>query len=120
MVTVISDREGDIYELFAAPRSAHVHLLVRAEHNRVISDGAKLFAAMAALPHVEGQEIVIPAKDGRPARKAKTRVSWIKIEAPRPRVGFDVKRLPPTVKLERFGSRRSIRRRASSRSSGFC
>jgi hypothetical protein len=99
MVTSISDCEGDIYELFATPRSAHVHLLVRAEHDRVLSDGGKLFAAMAAQPHVEGQEIVISAKDGRPARKARTRVSWLKIEAPRPRVGFDVERLAPTVKL---------------------
>ncbi|HXZ15805.1 MAG TPA: IS4 family transposase [Roseiarcus sp.] len=99
MVTVVSDCERDIYEIFAAPRSAHVHLLVRAEHNRVLSDGGKLFATMAALPHVEGQEIVISAKDGRPARKARTRVSWQEIEAPRPRVGFEVERLPPTVKL---------------------
>jgi hypothetical protein len=69
MVTSISDCEGDIYELFAAPRSTHVHLLVRAEHNRVLSDGGKLFAAMAALPQVEGQEIAIPAKAGRRARR---------------------------------------------------
>jgi hypothetical protein len=99
MVTSVSDCEGDIYELFAAPRSAHVHLLVRAEHDRRLSDGGKLFAALAARPQVEGQEIVISAKDGRPARKARTRVSWQEIEAPRPRVGFDVERLAPTVKL---------------------
>jgi hypothetical protein len=65
----------------------------------VLSDGGKLFATMAALPHVEGQEIVISAKDGRPARRARARVSWQEIEAPRPRVGFDVERLAPTVKL---------------------
>jgi hypothetical protein len=53
---------------------------------------------MAALPHVEGQEIVISAKDGRPGRKAQTRVRQ-EIEAPRPRVGFDVNRMAPTVKL---------------------
>jgi Transposase DDE domain len=99
MVTVVMDCEGDIYELIAAPRSAHVHLIVRAEHDRVLSGGGKLFATMAAQPHVEGQEIVIPAKDGRPAREARTRVSWQEIEAPRPRVGFDVGRLAPTVKL---------------------
>src|SRR5712675_1439597 len=64
MVTSISDCEGDLYELFAAPRSTHVHRLVRAEPNRVLSDGGKLFAAMAALPQVEGQEIAIPAKAG--------------------------------------------------------
>lgn len=99
MVTAISDCESDIYELFAAPRAGHVHLLVRAEHNRRLSDGGKLFATMAALPQVEGQEIVISAKEDRPARKARTRVSFQEIEAPRPRVGFDVKRLPPTVRL---------------------
>ena len=99
MVTVVSDCEGDIYELFAAPRPAHVHLLVRAEHDRVLSDGGKLFAAMAALPHVEGREIVILAKDGRPAREARSRVSWLKIEAQPPRVGFDVERLAPTIQL---------------------
>jgi hypothetical protein len=86
--------------MFAAPRSAHVHLLVRAEHDRRLSDGGKLFAAMAALPHVEGQEIVISAKPDRLARKARTRVSWQTIEAPRPRVGFEVERLPPTVALD--------------------
>ena len=58
----------------------------------VSSDGAKLFAAMAALPRVEGQDIVISAKDARPARKARTRARG-------PRVGFEVERLPPTVKL---------------------
>jgi len=99
MVTSVSDCEGDIYELFAAPRSAHVHLLVRAEHDRRLSDGGKLFAALAARPQGEGQEMVISAKDGRPSRKARTRVSWQEIEAPRPRVGFDVERLAPTVKL---------------------
>ena len=48
MVTLIDDCEGDIYEKFAAPHSAHVHLLGRAEHDRVLRDGAKLWAAMAS------------------------------------------------------------------------
>jgi len=33
-ITGVSDRESDIYELFAAPRPAHVHLLVRAAQDR--------------------------------------------------------------------------------------
>ena len=99
MVTLIDDREGDIYEKYAAPRSAHVHLLGRADHDRVLCGGSKLFAAMAAAPHVEGRQISIPAKAGQPARIAKTRVSWREIEIPRPRWGYQVKRLPPSVKL---------------------
>jgi len=99
MVTVIDDREGDIYEKFATPRAAHVHLLGRADHNRVMSDGAKLFATMAALPNVAGRQIHIPAKGGKPARTAQTRVSWKEVEFVRPRSGHDVKRLPPKIKL---------------------
>jgi hypothetical protein len=99
MVTVIDDREGDIYEKFATPRAAHVHLLGRADHNRVMSDGAKLFDTMAALPNVAGRQIHIPAKAGQPARTAQTRVSWKEVEFVRPRFGHDVKRLPPRVKL---------------------
>ena len=120
MVRAVSECEGDIYELFAAPRSAHVHLLVRAEHDRRLSDGGRLFAAMAALPHVEGQEIAIPAKDGRPGRKAPTRVAG----------GRSRRRVRGSASTSsawrrrsssmRFGSRRSIRPRASSRSCGFC
>ena len=67
MVTRSDDREGDIYEKYAAPRSAHVHLLGRADHDRVLCGGSKLFAAMAAGPDVPGRQISIPAK-GRPAR----------------------------------------------------
>ncbi len=99
MVTVIDDREGDIYEKFVTPRAAHVHLLGRADHDRVMSDGVRLFASMAALPNVVGQQIYIPAKSGQPARMAQTRVSWQEVEFVRPRGGHDVKRLPPTVKL---------------------
>ena len=99
MVTLVSDCESDIYEEFAAPRAPHVHLLVRAEHNRCLSDGAKLFAAMAALPNVAGRQIAIPAKAGQPARKAQTRVSYQEVEIVRPSWGHDIKRLPPKVKL---------------------
>ena len=99
MVTVVSDCEGDIYEEFAAPRAPHVHLLVRAEHDRCLSDGAKLFAAMAALPNVAGRQIAIPAKAGQPARMAQTRVNYQEIEIVRPSRGYDLKRLPPKLKL---------------------
>lgn len=99
MVTVIDDREGDIYEKFVTPRAGHVHLLGRADHDRVMSDGAKLFAAMKALPAVAGRQIDVSAKGGQPARTAQTKVSWNEVEFKRPRYGHDVKSLPPKVRL---------------------
>jgi hypothetical protein len=99
MVTDISDREGDFFEHFAAPRAANAELITRATHDRKLSTGGKLFATMAELANVVGQDIVVSGKDGKPGRVARTRVSWQEIEMPRPRVGHDVERLPPTIKL---------------------
>jgi hypothetical protein len=99
MVSVIADCESDIYEEFATPRAAHVHLIVRAAYNRRLTDGGKLFAAMAAMPALAGQTIAIPAKPGQPARKAQTVISYGEIEVARSRGGYDPKRLPPGLKL---------------------
>jgi hypothetical protein len=98
-VTVIDDREGDIYEKFVTRRAAHVHLLGRADHNRVMSGGDHLFQTMAAQPYAAGRQIHIPSKGGKPARMAQTRVSWKEVEFKRPRVGYEVEKLAPTVKL---------------------
>ena len=84
MVTVIADAESDIYEGFAAPRSSHTHLIVRAQYDRALSEGERLFETMAASPQTKGWPIEIPAKAGQAARRAMTQVSWRKIEVMRP------------------------------------
>ena len=99
MVTIIADCESDIYEAFADPRADHVHLLIRAEHNRCLADGDKLFAAMAAAPSLAGRQIAIPAKAGQPARKAPTRVSWREVEILRSSHGHDLQKLPPSLEI---------------------
>jgi hypothetical protein len=99
MVTLVADRESDIYEEFAAPRPAHVHLLVRAGQDRLLKGGAKLFESLALQPVAGCQRIDVPAKPGQPARQAKTLVSFAQVEIERPANGFDRKSLPATVKL---------------------
>lgn len=42
MMTAISDREGDIYEVFATVPDKRTHLLIRSRDNRRITEG-KLF-----------------------------------------------------------------------------
>ncbi len=41
-VVTVTDREGDIYELFALEREANSELLIRAKHNRRINHELKL------------------------------------------------------------------------------
>lgn len=71
-ITVVGDRESDIYEEFAR-RPAHIHLITRvAQDRRIASESAAttLFALAAALPERARHEVTIPAAPGRAARKA--------------------------------------------------
>ncbi|MGH7119874.1 MAG: IS4 family transposase [Acetobacteraceae bacterium] len=63
MITMVEDREGDIYDQFAR-RPANVHLLIRAAQNRALADGQKLFGACTGWPEVARYTITVPAKGG--------------------------------------------------------
>ncbi|MFV0385985.1 hypothetical protein [Paracoccus sp. (in: a-proteobacteria)] len=65
-VTVVADREADIFGLFAH-RPAHVHLLVRAMHDRVLMEGGKLAERIADGPRLGYAALDLPAGPGRPA-----------------------------------------------------
>ncbi len=87
-VTVVADREADIYEMFAL-KPAGVELLIRAAQDRALADdGARLFAALAAAPEAGRFTIEVPAAPGRKARKAtlavRFRAAALKRPASRP------------------------------------
>ena len=72
-ITVIGDRESDIYEDFAR-RPANVELLVRAGQNRRVMTGdghceTSLFAFGDGLPEQGRIAVTIPAAPGRPERE---------------------------------------------------
>ena len=96
-VTMIADRESDIFELFAAPRPDNVHLLVRAQHDRKLSEGGRLFQQMAQRPHIVGPRIEIPAKAGRSARSAATRIAFARIEIEQPGRVYAAGPLPQSI-----------------------
>ena len=59
-VTVVSDREADIYESWARPRAANLHLLVRAAQNRSVRGGGSLFPACDRLAVADCFELEVP------------------------------------------------------------
>jgi len=67
-LTLISDREADIYAAFAR-RPAGAQMVVRAAQDRSLEDGLRLFAAIDALPEAGRVKLDLPAKPGR--RRAK-------------------------------------------------
>lgn len=84
LVTVVGDRESDIYELFAAPRPAHGHLLVRAAQDRSLADGAQLMAHAESLSERHRYTIEVPAKPGQKPRTATVAVGFGEVDIKRP------------------------------------
>ena len=82
-VTVVADREADMFALFAQ-RPAHVDLLVRARHDRALADGGKLAARIASGPRLGYAALDLPAQPGRPGRTAQLSVRFgrLRLRAP--------------------------------------
>jgi Transposase DDE domain len=100
-VTVVSDRESDIYEDFAR-RPAAVHLLVRAAFNRRLASGDKLFAHADGLAEATRFTVNIKAAPGKPARQAHLALRFGPVTVLRPARGMpkaDLERLPARVDL---------------------
>ena len=85
MVTVIADRESDIYAELIAARPAHVHLLIRSAQDRSLTGGGRLFAAGDAFAVAGGRAIAVPARPGgRAARTAELAIGFGTVTIARP------------------------------------
>jgi hypothetical protein len=85
MLTVIDDREGDIYEKWARLPDRRTHLLSRACRDRAIAGGGTLFDAMAALPERHRFAVDLPNRPGqRQARQARLSVRFGPVRIRRP------------------------------------
>ena len=77
-MTVVADREGDIFEMFAC-RPEGVEVLIRAAQDRMLSEGAgKLFSSLANRPE-EDHTIELPARPGQKKRKARIGVRFANV-----------------------------------------
>jgi hypothetical protein len=99
-ITVLCDREGDMYELFAQ-RPANVQLIVRACQNRRIEQSAPteaklLFGFIDSQPEQGRVKAQIPAAPGRQARTAELAVRFAPVVLRRPLHGADPA-LPQTL-----------------------
>ena len=95
-VTVIEDREGDIYECFAF-KPANIEKLVRAAQDRCLADGTSLFAKADAWDEAGQMTVELPAAPGRKARNAEFSLSFGKVEIMRPANRKASARLPATI-----------------------
>ena len=70
-VVTVTDREGDIYDLFALEREANSELLIRAKHNRRVNHELKFVKeAIKQIPDAGQLKIVVPRHDHKKSRIA--------------------------------------------------
>jgi hypothetical protein len=80
----IADREADIYELFFHSYQSKTDLLIRACHNRNLSDGSHLWESIAAEPVIAVVDIDVPDKSGKKKLNVKAEVRYHEVEMLRP------------------------------------
>jgi Transposase DDE domain len=99
MITVVSDREGDIYPKWACLPQTGVHLLTRAMVDRRLVDGGTLFAAAGKYAVAGKRQIDLPARQpDRAKRIAVVELRYGSVEICRPRDEQD-RTLAKTVRL---------------------
>lgn len=96
-VWVSGDREADIFELFAMPRRAGLHLVIRAEHDRKVEseEAQYLRQAVESAPVLGEMEVSVPRSRKRKERTGKLQVQACTLKLVPPRNHLDRKDLPP-------------------------
>lgn len=84
-VTVIADRESDIYEEWARIPDRRTDVLTRASRDRSLAEGGRLFEAAGAWPERAREVLTLRAQPGRPERQAEVAIKYGPVTIKRPR-----------------------------------
>lgn len=98
-VTVIADRESDIFEVFQQC-PANANLLIRAKHDRTLGDGeGRMFARIDARAEDGRSSLDLQARPGQRARTALMAIRFMEIDPVRPGGGGAATIRPSGVRL---------------------
>ena len=98
-ITVVNDREGDIYAHWARTPEKGVHLLSRVMHDHAVVGGGTLRKAAESVGFCAKAVIDVPARMDRPARKAHVSLRFGAVVLKRPDYGRQ-EDLPKAVPLK--------------------
>jgi len=98
MVTVIGDRESDIFALYASTAEQRFQVIARSMHDRKLADGPGLYAAVDGTAVVDQRTIVLPARAQRPERPAHLELRFAVVNLARPQSKF-LRHLPASLPL---------------------
>jgi hypothetical protein len=98
MVTLLGDRESDIFALYASAAEQHYYVITRSMHDRKLTDSAGLYETSNAMAKVEQRTVLLPARAQRPARLAHLELRFGAVELARPQAK-SLRHLPESLPL---------------------
>jgi hypothetical protein len=98
MVTMLGDRESDIFALYASAAEQRFHVIARSMHDRKLAGGIGLYAASEAMSVVDQRAILLPARAQRAERIAVLELRFGAVELARPKTRF-LRHLPESLPL---------------------
>jgi hypothetical protein len=89
-ILICGDRESDLYEIYDQKKAApkNVHLLVRGQHDRYLTDQTRLMETLEQVPVAGTMRAEVPRREGRPARTATLELRWKEVELKPPTTGL--------------------------------
>jgi len=85
MVTVIDDREGDIYAKWATVAAQNFHLLTRSMQDRTLASGKSMYETTAGFATADVATIELLPRANRPARQARLALRFGSVTSRRPK-----------------------------------
>ena len=110
-MTIIADRESDIYDEFIELKGNHSDLLIRSKENRELyGEGKKLYEYLSAQPISGSYKILVNSdkRINRESREAIIEVKYCKVKVKRPNNHID-KSLPDYIELCAIEARESTK-----------
>jgi hypothetical protein len=98
MVTMLGDRESDIFALYASAAEEQFHVIARSMHDRKLTDASGLYAASEVMTVIEQRAIVLPARAQRAERTALLGLRFGAVELARPQTKL-LRHLPKSLPL---------------------
>jgi len=98
-ITIIADRESDIYEEFAAVPDNRTELLIRSRCDRFLYDGDSLYKQIEETEICERYDLKVRATATRKARNTNIEVKYIRVKIKRPSNLNNKKNLSEYVEL---------------------
>ena len=98
-VTGISDRESDVFDLWATVPGANFHLIIRSMHDRRLANGENLYAVGERFAWTTTRSVALPEREHkRSTRLANLTLRFGKVDLARPK-GTLERHLPQAVTL---------------------